>query len=42
MAHTDAGIKEEDVSAFPAKEEDSDEEDNCKFEGGHDNDEHGE
>jgi hypothetical protein len=42
MAHTDAGIKEEDVFGFPAEEEDSDEEDDCEFEGGHDDDEDGE
>jgi hypothetical protein len=40
MAHTDAGIEEEDVSGFPAEEEDSDEEDNCEFEGGHEDDEY--
>jgi hypothetical protein len=42
MAHIDAGIEEEDISGFPAKEEDSDKEDDCKFEGGHDDDEYGE
>jgi hypothetical protein len=38
MAHTDAGIEEQDVFGFPAEEEDSDEEDDCEFEGGDDDD----
>jgi hypothetical protein len=40
MAHTDAGIEEEDVSGFPAEEEDLDEENNCEFEGGYDDNEY--
>ena len=37
----DAGIEEEDVFGFPAEMEDSDEEDDCGFEGGDDDDDDG-
>jgi hypothetical protein len=38
MAQGDVGIKEEGLFGSPAKEEDSDDEDDCEFEGGHDDD----
>ncbi len=38
IAQRDAGIEEDDLFGFPTEEEDSDEEDDCEFEGGDDDD----